>query len=457
MSVTLTGTGGLMVRLGQFSIATRSINAARGYGDLSGASLVSAGTGVNNILLQYESTLQNTINGLYGFLTNYQSTAGGFLSSLQSYAQNTVTQMFVNDGSIQNANINLALKTLNTQMVTAVASIKGNTVSASISAGSNTGTGAALVSVLGPNGLTLQYCKAEPLAIVAKSDSQTTGVTPGSETWSITGAVQEADPLMYDWPLGSAVTTQTQTNDSASSQALLTNGNFELWTSNTPNQFVIDTGTAGVTVFQDSGAYRGSSALRILGTGAETTIVSQTFNNPTTGTTYKLLPSTVYAVNFFVKVSAVPGAGVLKIELADNSGTVINDAAAVPNAVTVTLSAATTSYVAHGGFFRTPAVLNATSYKIRAHLSTALDSGKSVFIDDLTLAVPTQVYPNGPFVAIFVGAVATVIGDSYTATIANDWGSKAQSAFEKWFGMRANSLVLPFVLDGSQTIADTLF
>lgn len=455
MTVTLTGTGGLMTRLGRFGGLTNAVNAFRGTADLSGASIVSAGVGTDHIEAQFQSTLQGQIDGLYNALANYRGQHGAFLSTVKGYAQSVLVQMFVNDGSIQTPTATLALKTLVSQMTGASASVKGNTVSASISAGTNTGNGACIGSVVAPNGTTLQYVNAETLVLTAASDSQSGGAAAGSETWKIVGAASESDQLMYDWPLGSAVSTQTLTIDPAGSANLVANGTFEAFTTNTPNQWVISVGTAGTSVLQSTGPFRGTYCLKIVGDGSELTALTQNFNDPT-GTTYKLLPSTVYAVNCWVKVSATPTAGVLKIDLTDSGGTVINDAAGTANTVTKALTGVSTTYVNVGGFFRTPAVLNASGYKIRVRLSTALDAAKYVLIDDLALAIPTQAYTNGPYVAIFTGNVATVIGDSYSATIANDWGAKYQKIFEQWFQMRASGIQLPYVLDGSQTVADTL-
>jgi hypothetical protein len=456
MAVTLTGTGGLMTRLGRFGGLTNAINAFRGTADLSGASIVSAGVGTDHIEAQHQSNLQGSIDGLYTNLATYRGQHGTFLTQIKGFAQGDLTTMFVNDGSVQTANVNLCLKTLISQMVAGSHTVKGNTVSASISAGTNTGNGAALGSIVAPNGTTLQYVNPETLILTAATDSQTSGSSVlGSETWNIVGAASESDPLNYDWPLGSATNKQTQTIDPAGSLNKLANGTFEAFTTNIPNNWVITVGNAGTTVFQSTGQFRGSFCLKILGNGSELTALTQNFNDPT-GTTYQLLPSTVYAVNSFVKVSATPSAGVLKIDLTDSSGTVINDAAGTPNTITLALTGISTTYVSFGGYFRTPAVMNAAGYKIRVRLSTALDNSKFVLIDDLALAIPTPAYTNGPYIAIFTGSVATVIGDSYTATIANDFGGNFQKLFERWFQMRSNSLQLPYVLDGSQDIADTL-
>ncbi|MGH2621604.1 MAG: hypothetical protein ACRDHG_13715, partial [Anaerolineales bacterium] len=201
-------------------------------------------------------------------------------------------------------------------------------------------------------------------------------------------------------------------------------------------------------------AYAGAAALQYTGDGAQLTSVAQTFNDSVLGTAAKLKPQMVYGFNCRVKVSSVPAAGVLELSLIDGSNVIINNDAGAANSATKSLPAATTTYVAFNGTFRTPSVLPAVQ-KFRVRLSTALTSTVSVFIDHLAFAEMTQAYPGGPFLKAFSGASKLILNDSFVVTAANDYQGLFQLLFERLFGMRALGLQLPSA-SGGGTISDAL-
>src|SRR5207249_2945438 len=145
---------------------------------------------------------------------------------------------------------------------------------------------------------------------------------------------------------------------------------------NTLNNWTIAVGAAGTQVFKSSSgnAFDGLAALQITGDGSNLTALTQTFAAASgSGTTVKLKPLTAYALNGWLKMDTVPTAGVLRLALVDGSNVVINDAAGTANAVSKTLSAATTGYLPLSGVFRTPALLPSTQ-KLSISLTTALDT-----------------------------------------------------------------------------------
>ena len=111
-----------------------------------------------------------------------------------------------------------------------------------------------------------------------------------------------------------------------------------------------------------------------------------------------------------------------------------------------------TSYVTFSGTFRTPAVLPAT-YKLQIDLSTAIDNGKSVYIDDLALAEMTPLYSGGPAIAAFAASTNPAAGDAWTIALTNTMGVMA-AWMERVFSLRDKGLQLPY--SGSPTVADSL-
>src|SRR5690606_15589688 len=94
-----------------------------------------------------------------------------------------------------------------------------------------------------------------------------------------------------------------------------------------------------------------------------------------------------------------------------------------------------------------------SSYKLRVRLSTALDNGVSVFVDDLALAEATRFYTGGPYVAAFAASVNPALEDHWTVAITSTLGG-FQKLFERFFGMRQLGLTLPF--SSTPTISDSL-
>jgi hypothetical protein len=172
-----------------------------------------------------------------------------------------------------------------------------------------------------------------------------------------------------------------------------------------------------------------------------------------------LEPNTVYAVNGYIKMDSTPAAGVLAIDLINGSNAVVNDDAGTANTITKDLTSVSTSYVAVNGFFRTPKALPAT-LKIRVRLSTALTSGRNVYIDHLAMAKATQAYTGadtssgGPYIAIFRGSTEVIKNDKWTVTAVNNYGGLLQTGFWRLFNMPSLGFQLNSAASGS--IADTL-
>lgn len=452
--------GGLFRRIGRATYLLNSLNSWRGSADLSAASIVSLGTGIDNIAAQYDASNQSLVDNLYSQRDAARMSLAGLPFAMQSLVTATVTTMIDDLLAVNSRTISVCMALLVEEMENEAATVNANAVSASVEADpDNTGTAAMVCSVKGPDGRDREYVFAEEIRVTCATQAQDSTATAGSESWSVLGELAQPDSMAHDWPLGSGAATSITAIDAAGSNNRLANGDFEDFTSNTPDNWTIVTGSAGTTVLREATEkYAGSYGLEIVGNGSELTSLTQSFNQSSgSGSTYALKPSTVYAVNCWIKVSSVPAAGVLAIDLIDGDSAVTTDDEGTSNAISQSLTAVLPTWQPLNGFFRTPAVLpSSTPYKLRVRLSTALTSGVSVFIDHLSFALATQVYAGGPYVAIFSGATNSVKGDLFTVTVANDWGGKFQKAFERFFGMRALGLQLPSDAASAETILDSL-
>jgi hypothetical protein len=143
------------------------------------------------------------------------------------------------------------------------------------------------------------------------------------------------------------------------------------------------------------------------------------------------VPRTVLQGNVWVKPPiAITGGGSLIIELVDSTGAIINDDAGTANSVTTPLANIPTTYTGTNSpiqfTWRTPAVLNTnTPYKVRFRIATtAIPTGQNLYIDHFSLAAPTSLYPNGPFVSFYSGSAKWVINDTFKIVPSNDYAGK---------------------------------
>lgn len=466
MTIPLTGTGGLFTRLGKIGGALNNINKFLGTTDISAGGLKAVGPAIDAIFGQFESADQLLVSGLYPARDAYRGVHNSMTAYLQSLAQATVIQMANDDSPLTNPTLANAL-TLLIQQMTGVDSVPQPTVSASASGASgNIGKGVLAASVLGPKGVQQDYAYAEAITATCTADGQGTG-TAGRETFSVTSPAAESNPLAWDWPLGTAINTTLSAVDATvdnSGGNILQNGSFKTWTNPSvgPDNWLILGGPVGTNVTQATGSnvYKGNTGLAFVGTGGTPASITQPFAATLStagnsgGTTATLKPLTVYAVNLYLKVSSVPAAGVLAVELTDGSNTIVADAAGNNNAGTVTLSGTTTSFVAHSFFFRTPAVIPATGFRLRLRLSTDIDSGKTLYLGHLAVHPADLLYAGGPYVGLFSGNPNFILGDYITLTVSNAHDSAWQFLADRLFNMRSLGLQLPS--SGSPTILDSL-
>jgi hypothetical protein len=196
--------------------------------------------------------------------------------------------------------------------------------------------------------------------------------------------------------------------------------------------------------------FAGNSAVQFKSDGSKLTTLNQKLT---------LSASTAYAISLWACCDSVPAAGVVTIDLVDGiGGTVLTDAQGVANSITFNASALLSSFqhlnqLQSGEcFFRTPATLP-TSLYLRIRISTAVTSGKSVFIDNVGLTAASQIYAGGPYIAAFAGNVAFSAADAWTLTVTNARQGQLREWLERNFS--TSSLGLLFPTSASPTIPDS--
>jgi hypothetical protein len=198
--------------------------------------------------------------------------------------------------------------------------------------------------------------------------------------------------------------------------------------------------------------FAGGSALKFANDGSTLIEIDQ----QQTG----LAANTAYAVSLWAICDAVPGAGVVKVELVDGiGGTVINDAQGVANTITFNASALTTSWQhlkslqAAECIFRTPAQLPPLIF-LRIRESTAISNTKNMWVDSVALTPVTEIYPGGPGVAIFAGGTAWTAGDAFSVAVTNDRAGVVREWMERNLQLAAKELLLP--TSGAPTVPDSV-
>lgn len=333
------------------------------------------------------------------------------------------------------------------------------------------GDGLVIVTALGGGsdqvaGLDAENLFAETLWLTCAADasaSATGGATLAQEQFRLRGGVAEPDQWGELWPAGSGgdvlFTSADPATDAADAGQQLTNGSFDSFASNVPDNWTIEAGSAGTQILAGTLAqsYDGVNCLALPG-NATLAALGQTFGSAT-GTLAELVPNTRYGLAVRLKASAAPATGALVIELTDSANAVVNDPNGNPLRATIDLTALTTSYAATTAVWVTPRALP-VSYKLRVRVGTAIETGKTVYLDHLALVPMVEAYPGGPAVAVVSGVLPFAAGDGWTLAAENDRASGAygftwQAVWDRLFGMRALALVLPST-PGGPTYPDSL-
>lgn len=441
MAITLTGTGGLFTRLGKLGKLLY-----QSHGQQS-----TINTTIEEVRAQNEGE-PDLVSSLMNNSTGVRSVEA-LNSVVTAQAKATMLRMVYRDVPSQSRDLSTAIAELIRQMQASSDSVKACTVATTGTADSgNYGNGPIVTSTKLANGKTAENIVAETVRLTASSATQFSAQGPSVGT----------DRSWYEWPQGSSATASVPVIDADGTNNLLANSNFESFTSNTPNKWTGEVGVAGTHFLASSTAYGDSYSLQIAGDGSNLTSLYQKFNDSTNGTSSILSALTQYAFALKAKVSSVPGAGVLTIELiggeSESSLSVLTDAEGASCSTTKSLPDLTTSWSTISGVFRTPKVMP-TYVRLRLRLSTALSNAVNLFLDHLAFGAMTPLYAGGPSAAVFAGATDWAAGDFFAVASTNNRGGASylatfQALFDRLFDMRSLGLVLPS--DASPTLADTL-
>lgn len=442
MAVALSGTGGFFTRAGAAIAGVNEITALLGSTTNSRLATIAA---------EYASNEQADFASAWTQRDSFRSTPAGYLQWLFDLVANTLVDQVDRDTVLPSREVTTALTELIRQMKATSDSLNRPSLGQTVTAGSgNTGDTTIKISTLDGDGLPLDCLFAETLLATVTSDKGS-GSTEFSEPISIRGDLA-ASPTAFDWPLGSGSSTTLTTIDPAV-DGLLSNGNFETWTvTNVPDDWTIATGVAGTHVTRQASPARSTDSYNLRLTSDGSTLVTLRQAPSTT-----LLPLTVYAATITAKISATDATGALRFALVDGSGTVINDAQSVANSSSLGLnggSGLSTSYTQFTVYFRTPAKIPAT-VNFELKLTTSPTTGRTIDIDLVQLARPTQLYSGGPFAVAWANVTSPVKGDYWTIAMTNDLTTTSLvRSLDRMLSTRALGLKFPTAT--SETVPDSL-
>jgi hypothetical protein len=458
MAVTLTGTNGLFTRLGKlFQIAVQ-VKSAQG----------TLATEIQDALNEFDVGDNDHALALTGIKEAAQMSMASVYSNIRTVAHKTLIEMVHDDDPLPSKHLRAALERLIKQMEDASASINASAYAASDTAHSgNTGNGI-LVATTNANSLNTANTRAESIVFKCTKDAQVTG-TGGREVFSVKGEMSRPDVRDYLWPGGSgtgaSLTVVDPSVDATDNlhKNLLTNSDFEDFTTNTPDNWTIEVGTAGTHTAKNTTStyiYKGdgsqSASLSIIGDASNLTKLTQSLN--TAGqTTGKLRPDTMYVMFFRSYLDSGIAAGVLKASIKDSGGSTVGITNMKADTGSISLSAISAgAWNTHTVFFKTPEALpSGTPYKMTLELTTALTNTKRVYIDQMCVFRAVQV-GNGPYVGLIGGSTNFVKDDEIVLAVTKSSTGTMQEYFDKFFGMYGMGLQLPENSAGSETIADSL-
>lgn len=413
---------------------------------------------IDDIATQYGSNRDLIANLIATQEPLIQTMSESQFDELQEAAMATLFRMVNDDVTVSPPTNEAALRELFRQMVDESESVDASDVEVTITAGgSNVGDGGGLATVSYDGTQEYENAYAETIEAKCVRDgySRATAALAGLEEWEVRGSKQVPE-WSPDWPAGSNASLNIRTGSSEIDaganvhENLLTNSGFETFTvANTPDNWTIEVGTAGVDLFSNSTSYRGSLALRLLGDGSTLVKWSQTFGSAS-GTLGRLKPLTWYAARIALRKDATVSAGVLRVSVQDSANNVLWS-----SNVSVTLSGLTTSYAATTVMFRSGTSVP-DGCKMVVELTTAMTSTQAIFIDELVLLPMAQVYTGGPHVALFAGAANYAVNDRFAIAVTNDGAGEIQRWFQRFFGINQYDLVVPSDTSDNETIADSL-
>jgi hypothetical protein len=453
MAITYTGTNGLFTRLGALVYMMDAIRTHQN----------NLKTLFDNVQGEYSAADRYMIDQLSGNIEQRQAEAGNALLDVQAAAVKTLVEMLWSDAQTSSARtmraktIEEALIYLIRDMDATSNSVEGTTVAGGVLGTTGTGNGSLLFLLEAPNvllGSTNDWpnIRTDLIAAQCVQDAQGGGVMPGSEVFQLSGTAAY-DSLDWRFPAGSGVRMNLASacaavDDGPQYVNVLRNSDLEDWTSNIPDQWTVQSGTAGAEFLQDTTTFwRGASSLKMAVTG-NTFRIRQKLSSPD-GTLGTIDPDRPYTLCFAAKKDA-SATGAIRVSIKDGSNNVIGG---LTKPITVS-SGLTTSWALYSIEIRAPKVLASDLYVVVE--STTAIATAAVYIDEVILAEMMPIAPGGQAFAIIAGSTNFVVEDRLLRKFSNTNEGAFVRAFDRLFDMYGLGLSLPSNYLGGETIADTL-
>ena len=399
--------------------------------------------------------------------------AGNIVQDLRAVAQAELIDAVDDDlisstgGGLETRTVHEALKQLAAQMDTASSTLDRTTISlASVAATSgNTGSGTLLVYdkcpiVNNPDNDQQMSARTELITATCTTDSNDSNVAEGSEVFNISGQ-GEVDRLAEDWPKGTGdvvnIEVATPRVDAGTSPGLnvLTNSDFESFSTNPPSNFTIVTGSAGTNVYEESSTvFTQDKSMKITCSGTAVKL-KQNIGVSSGGTAGLMFPDRPYSFSVALRLAANASAGSITFSVKDSGGTILNNLVSGRTcSTTVAESAISHTGWTHvtGTWFTPIAVPKGCFFEINC--SSAFD--QNLFIDDIVLAEMPRLGPGGVAVQMIGGATNFAYNDSFTCQVTNNNEGDLVREMDRFFDTKSHGIQLPTHASGSETIADSL-
>lgn len=274
----------------------------------------------------------------------------------------------------------------------------------------------------------------DDMALVCVADSEVDGLAEGNEQFQWVGnpsAGHNYSWLVYGSGTGPLVSP-------IQSGTLMNNLEFQNFTSNAPDDWDVDTGTAGTHIDDDTVTfYRGTTALKLVGDASLAAIqISQ--DAPDT-----LVPKKRYAVGFWIIGNASSTSGTLTIQFEGTGYTASSSERILLNNAAIVTGSSDWSW--YSFFINMPAEIPDDFELVIKFDGTP--SAHEIFINGGGMKEVD--YFNGHCVMIYAGQNKYLRGDRMTYTVTNNYAGVFQTAFAKLLGVQVPS-------DASPTQADSL-
>lgn len=434
-------------------------------------------TNFADVMGEYSDDTRDLVSSLTSRIDQRKRDAGRVTHDLFDDAKKTLLRMFDDDTTLERYGVPQAIDALIRRLDSASQTIDrpasgyvtlpaGNKGTA---AAGNSGNGILLLSDLAPlrfmdalEILDFPSIKTETVRLRCLRDRNTRGIQSGAELFSAYGH-RATDHLDPEWPKGSNTkgvlnsTRPEARGGSSPGVTAVTNGDFEQWTSNTPKNWTVVTGSPGTHFASNASAHRGSYAIRFVGDGSTAPNLTQQTNS-VLGTRGRIQPDRPYAIVFAAKYATLAPGATFTVSVRDSGGTILSNGVVARQMSCNALSSdLTTSYQLFSQVVFSP-VQVPTDAVIDIRFTSAPANTSEVFIDSIIVAEMKRFRPGGLAYLLAPGSTDFAVADEFTASIVNNCTTgdgEIALEMDRFFDMEELGMVLPS--STSPTLADATF